>query len=182
MARLIDDLLDGSRVGAGEFRLQCSALELGGILAEAVEASRHAIDRKRQKLRVELAPGPATVHGDPQRLTQVFTNLLANASRRSQPGGDILLAMALGAGQVVVTVADHGVGIAPEALPHIFDLFALDTNLPHEESGLGIGLAVVHELVRAHGGTVAASSAGKDLGSEFIVRLPLLATAASAGG
>ena len=177
MARLIDDLLDGSRVGAGEFRLQCSPLELGGILAEAVEASRHAIDRKRQKLRVELAPGPATVDGDAQRLTQVFGNLLNNASRRSQPGGDILLSMALGAGQVVVTVADHGVGIAPEALPHIFDLFALDTNLPHEESGLGIGLAVVHELVRAHGGTVAASSAGKDLGSEFIVRLPLVAAA-----
>jgi diguanylate cyclase (GGDEF)-like protein len=177
MARLIDDLLDGSRVGAGEFRLRCSPLELAGILAEAVEASRHAIDRKRQKLRVELAPGRATVHGDAQRLTQVFSNLLNNASRRSRPGGDILLAMAPGAGQVVVTVADHGVGIAPEALPHIFDLFALDTNLPHEESGLGIGLAVVHELVRAHGGTVTASSAGKDLGSEFIVRLPLVAAA-----
>jgi signal transduction histidine kinase len=81
--------------------------------------------------------------------------------------------MTVGADQVVVTVADHGVGIAPEALPHIFDLFAVDTNVPFDESGLGIGLAVVHELVRAHGGTVAASSAGKDLGSEFIVRLPL---------
>jgi diguanylate cyclase len=107
----------------------------------------------------------------------VFSNLLNNASRRSPPGGDILLAMALGADQVVVTVADRGVGIAPEALPHIFDLFTLDTNLPVDESGLGIGLAVVNELVKAHGGTVAASSAGKDLGSEFIVRLPLAATA-----
>ena len=172
MARLIDDLLDGSRVGAGEFRLQCSQLELAGILQEAIDACRHAIDKKEQRLRVDLAPGGATVHGDPQRLTQVFTNLLNNASRRSQQGGDILLAMARRDGQVVVTVADRGVGIAPEALPHIFDLFALDTNVPVDESGLGIGLAVVHELVRAHGGTVSASSAGKDLGSEFIVRLP----------
>jgi diguanylate cyclase (GGDEF)-like protein len=174
MARLIEDLLDGSRVGAGEFRLQCSQLELAAILEEAIDACRHAIDKKEQRLRVDLAPDRATVHGDPQRLTQVFTNLLNNASRRSQPGGDILLAMALGDGQVVVTVADRGVGIAPEALPHIFDLFALDTNVPVDESGLGIGLAVVHELVRAHGGTVSASSAGKDLGSEFIVRLPLV--------
>ena len=102
------------------------------------------------------------MHGDPQRLTQVFSNLLNNASRRSPPDGDILLAMAaVDADQVVVSVADDGVGIAAEALPHIFDLFALDTNVPVDESGLGIGLAVVHELVKAHGGTVAARSAGR---------------------
>jgi diguanylate cyclase (GGDEF)-like protein len=178
MSRLLEDLLDGSRVGTGEFRLQCSRLELGGILSEAVDACRHAIDKKQQRLRTELAAGPVTVVGDPQRLTQVFSNLLNNASRRSRHGSDILLAMTIGADQVVVTVADSGVGIAPEALPHIFDLFAVDTNLPVDESGLGIGLAVVHELVRAHGGTVAASSAGKDLGSEFIVRLPLAGGAA----
>ncbi|HEX4234827.1 MAG TPA: diguanylate cyclase [Caldimonas sp.] len=179
MARLLDDLLDGSRVGTGEFRLQCSELDLGGILSEAIDACRHAIDKKQQRLRTELATAPAAVHGDPQRLTQVFGNLLNNASRRSRHGADILLAMTVGADQVVVTVADRGVGIAPEALPHIFDLFAIDTNVPVDESGLGIGLAVVQELVRAHGGTVAASSAGKDLGSEFIVRLPLAGGAAS---
>ena len=177
MARLIDDLLDGSRVGAGKFRLQCSHLELGGILGEAVDACRHAIDKKSQRLRFDPGSARATVYGDPQRLTQVFSNLLNNASRRSPTGGDILIAMTPGADQVVVTVADRGVGIAPEALPHIFDLFALDTNLPVDESGLGIGLAVVNELVKAHGGTVAANSAGKDLGSEFIVRLPLVAAA-----
>jgi diguanylate cyclase (GGDEF)-like protein len=178
MARLIDDLLDGSRVGAGQFRLECRQLDLSDILAEAIDACRHAIDAKQQRLRIDLAASPATVHGDPQRLTQVFANLLNNASRRSRPGGDILLAMTTGADQVMVTVADRGVGIAPEALPHIFDLFTLDTNLPVDESGLGIGLAVVHELVRAHSGTVAASSAGNDLGSEFIVRLPLAIAAA----
>jgi len=177
MARLIDDLLDGSRVGAREFRLKCSHLELAGILRDAIAACRHAIDKKQQRLLVELDPALAVVHADPQRLTQVFTNLLNNASRRSHPGGDILLATTCGADQVIVTVADHGVGIAPEELPHIFDLFAIDTSVPVDESGLGIGLAVVHELVKAHGGTVAASSAGKDLGSEFIVRLPLAAAA-----
>ena len=178
MARLIDDLLDGSRVGAREFRLKCSHLELSGILRDAIAACRHAIDKKRQRLLVEFDPALAIVHADPQRLTQVFTNLLNNASRRSHPGGDILLAAKCGADQVIVTVADHGVGIAAEELPHIFDLFAIDSSVPVDESGLGIGLAVVHELVKAHGGTVAASSAGKDLGSEFIVRLPLAAAAA----
>ncbi len=178
MARLIEDLLDGSRVGAGRFRLECSRLDLSAILAEAIDACRHAMDAKQQRLRVDLGASPATVHGDPQRLTQVFTNLLNNACRRSRVGGDILLAMSCGSDQATVTVADRGVGIAPEALPHIFDLFALDTNVPVDESGLGIGLAVVYELVRAHDGTVTASSAGKDLGSEFIVRLPLAAPAA----
>jgi diguanylate cyclase len=178
MARLIDDLLDGSRVGAREFRLKCSHLDLAGILRDAIAACRHAIDKKQQRLLVELDPALAIVHADPQRLTQVFTKLLNNASRRSHPGGDILLATRCGADQVMVTVADHGVGIAPEELPHIFELFAIDSSVPVDESGLGIGLAVVHELVKAHGGTVAASSAGKGLGSEFIVRLPLAAAAA----
>jgi signal transduction histidine kinase len=172
MARLIDDLLDGSRVGAGEFRLQFSALDLGLIVAEAVDACRHAIDAKRQRLRVDLAPGPTTVQGDPQRLTQVFSNLLSNASRRTPPGGDIVLTMVAAGDQLVISVAHEGVGIAPEALPHIFDLFTLDTNVPLDESGLGIGLAVVHELVRAHGGSVSASSDGDDRGTEFVVRLP----------
>jgi diguanylate cyclase len=172
MARLIDDLLDGSRVGAGEFRLQCSTLDLGLIVTDAVDACRHAIDTKRQRLRVELASGTTRVDGDPQRLTQVFSNLLNNASRRAPPGGDIVLAMDAGDDQVAIKVAHEGVGIAPDALPHIFDLFSLDTNMPIDESGLGIGLAVVHELVKAHGGSVSARSEGDDRGTEFVVRLP----------
>jgi len=172
MARLIDDLLDGSRVGAGEFRLKLGALDLGVIVAEAVDACRHAIDAKRQRLRVELEPGPALVQGDQQRLTQVFSNLLNNASRRSPPGGDIVLAMTADGAHHLISVAHDGVGIAPDALPHIFDLFTLDTNVPLDESGLGIGLAVVRELVRAHGGSVTARSDGLDHGTEFVVRLP----------
>ncbi len=172
MVRLIDDLLDGSRVGAGEFRLQRSALDLGLIVAEAIDASRHSIDAKRQRLRVELAPGPTLVDGDPQRLTQVFSNLLSNASRRTPQGGDIVLRMDTEGDQLAISVAHEGVGIAPDALPHIFDLFTLDTNVPLDESALGIGLAVVHELVKAHGGSVSASSDGDDRGTEFVVRLP----------
>lgn len=172
MARLIDDLLDGSRVGAGEFRLQCSTLDLGLIIAEAVDACRHAVDTKRQRLRVELAPGMTSVHGDPQRLTQVFGNLLNNASRRTPPGGDIVLVMVADDDQVAISVAHEGVGIAADALPHIFDLFSLDTNVPMDESGLGVGLAVVHELVKAHGGSVTARSDGADRGTDFVVRLP----------
>jgi diguanylate cyclase (GGDEF)-like protein len=180
MARLIDDLLDGSRVGAGEFRLQRSALDLRVIVADAADACRHAIDAKHQRLRVELAPGPANVDGDPQRLTQVFSNLINNASRRAPPGGDVQLTMTHGSGQLEIRVAHQGVGISAEALPHIFDLFTLDTNVPLDESGLGIGLAVVHELVKAHGGSVSAKSAGRDQGSELTVVLPVAAVAAPA--
>ena len=103
----------------------------------------------------------------------MFSNLLNNASRRTPQGGDIVLAMAAGDGdEVAISVAHEGVGIAPDALPHIFDLFTLDTNMPLDESGLGIGLAVVHELVTAHGGSVTARSDGDDRGTEFVVRLP----------
>lgn len=172
MARLIDDLLDGSRVGAGEFRLRLSTLDMGIIVADAVDACRHAIDAKRQHLHLEIEPVPAPVRGDPQRLTQIISNLLNNASRRTPADGDIVLAMVTAGAQTAISVAHEGVGIAADALPHVFELFTLDTNVPLDESGLGIGLAVVHELVRAHGGSVTATSDGDDRGTEFVVRLP----------
>src|SRR4029079_13162728 len=126
----------------------------------------------RRRRAVGPAPGTTRVDGDPQRLTQVFSNLLNNASRRAPPGGDIVLAMDAGDDEVAIRVAHEGVGIAPDALPHIFDLFSLDTNMPIDESGLGIGLAVVNELVKAHGGGAAARSEGDARGTEFVVRLP----------
>jgi len=181
MARLIDDLIDGSRVGAGKFRLRRSVLRLDGIITAALDACRHAIDAKRLQFRLDLADEPAEVNGDPQRLMQVFSNLLNNAARRAAPDGAIALAMQIDGAQVVVRVANDGIGIAPEALPHIFDLFTLDTNVPLDDAGLGVGLAVVHELVRAHGGTVSANSAGAESGSEFVVRLPRAPQAAVAG-
>ena len=181
MARLIDDLIDGSRAGAGMFRLSRSDLRLDAVIASALDACRHAIDAKQLKLRLDLAAEPVHVNGDPQRLMQVFSNLVNNASRRSGPGGAIALAMELDGAEVVVRVTNDGIGIAPDALPRIFDLFTLDTNLPLDDAGLGIGLAVVYELVRAHGGTVSANSAGTDSGSEFVVRLPRAPQASVAG-
>lgn len=176
MARLIDDLIDGSRVGAREFRLRTSDLRLDAIVAAALDACRHAVDAKQQQLRLALPHEPAEVHGDPQRLTQVFSNLLNNASRRACVGGAIGLTLEVDGNDAVVRFVNDGVGIAAEALPRIFDLFTLDTNVPLGDAGLGIGLAVVHELVRAHGGSVMASSAGELSGCEFVVRLPLAGT------
>ena len=172
MVRLIDDLLDGSRVGAGEFRLRRSEVRLDVMLNVALDACRHVIDAKEQRLSVELPDEPALVNGDPQRLTQVFSNLLNNASRRARPGGAVAVTMRAEGDELVVSVANDGVGIAAEAMARVFDLFAVDHNVPPDESGLGIGLAVVQELVRAHGGTVSVRSAGEAHGSEFEVRLP----------
>jgi diguanylate cyclase (GGDEF)-like protein len=172
LARLIDDLLDGSRIGAGEFRLECRTVELRDIVGLAVDACKHAIDSKQLRLQVRVPPDPVHVHGDPLRLTQVFSNLLNNASRRSADGGELTLTMIPGADEVEVSVVDRGVGISAEALPHIFDLFVLDTNVPVDDAGLGIGLAVVNELVKAHGGRATAASDGPGQGSTFVVRLP----------
>jgi diguanylate cyclase (GGDEF)-like protein len=172
IARLVEDLLDGSRVGTGEFRLQRRNLQLETILGAAADACRHAIDAKQQRLLLESVPEPTVVNGDPQRLIQVFGNLLNNASRRSPPGGAVTVSTRLDGHQVVITVADEGAGIAPEVLAGIFDLFAVDTHVPLEESGLGIGLAVVRALAEAHGGSVGAMSEQDGRGSQFIVRLP----------
>jgi len=172
IARLVDDLLDGSRVGTGEFRLQRRELQLDAILSVAADACRHAIDAKQQRLQLDAPAESAIVYGDPQRLTQVFSNLLNNASRRSPPGGTVTLTTRFDGYQVVITVADEGPGIAPEVLAGIFDLFAVDTQVPLEESGLGIGLAVVRALAEAHGGSVGAMSAQGGRGSQFVVRLP----------
>jgi diguanylate cyclase (GGDEF)-like protein len=180
IARLIDDLLDGSRVGTGEFRLQRRELQLDAILGVAADACRHAIDAKQQRLEVQTPAEPAVVNGDPQRLIQVFSNLLNNASRRSPPGGKVSLETRFDAQQVVVSVVDEGAGIAPEILTGIFDLFAVDTQVPLEEAGLGIGLAVVRALAEAHGGSVGANSSQEGRGSEFVVRLPRADAAPSA--
>jgi diguanylate cyclase (GGDEF)-like protein len=173
LARLIADLLDGSLVGGGEFKLDCGSLDIDAIVGVAVDACRHAIAHKRQRLHRQPSPRKVMLHGDPMRLTQVFSNLLNNASRRTADGGDIWLTTAVAGDEVQVTVSDNGAGISPQALPRIFDLFVLDAQASVDDPGLGIGLAVVKELVKAHGGSVEASSGGKDLGSEFVVSLPL---------
>ncbi|MEP7301871.1 MAG: HAMP domain-containing sensor histidine kinase, partial [Caldimonas sp.] len=180
MARLIDDLFDGSRVDTGEFRLQCRDLQLDVILGAAADACRHAIDAKQQRLVLEAPAERAVVLGDPQRLIQVFGNLLNNASRRSLPGGTVSLTTRLATDEVIVSVIDEGARIEPETLANMFDLFAVDTHVPLEESGLGIGLAVVRALAEAHGGSVGATSSHGERGAEFVVRLPRTGTARAA--
>ena len=174
MARMIGDLLDGSRISTGKLRLERRILDLSGVLDLAIESCLPVIEARHHRFQRLGTSGPLSVDGDALRLTQVFTNLLQNAAKYTPEGGEIsLAAVALGKA-VTVTISDNGIGITAQALPHVFKLFAQDEHaIAHDQSGLGIGLAVVHELVEAHGGSVAASSAGKDLGSQFVVTLPL---------
>lgn len=178
VSRLVDDLLDGSRVSAGKFRLERSMVEMTGILSLAVETCRPALEARSQSLTIDLAPAPLLVLGDPLRLGQVFSNLLDNASKYTPPGGAVRLSAVLLDGALRVTVSDNGIGITADALRDIFELFTQDARaVALYNGGLGIGLAVVRDLVEAHGGTVMASSAGHDLGSDFIVTLPIGAAA-----
>ncbi|MBT9457678.1 MAG: diguanylate cyclase [Burkholderiaceae bacterium] len=175
MARLVDDLLDGSRVGVGKFRLERSRIDLTHVLGVAIDTCRPAMQLRHQTLAWLPLPGPLLLQGDAVRLAQVFSNLIENASKYTAEGETITLSMQRLAQAVAVRISDPGIGISAQALPHIFDLFVQgpQTLLRHN-SGLGIGLAVVRNLVEAHGGTVVASSAGVGKGSEFVVTLPLV--------
>ena len=175
ISRLIDDLLDGSRVSAGKFQLKRRVMELADVLDATVQMCKPAMDKRRQRLVVSLPAGPICVEGDAVRLAQVFSNLLENASKYTPDEGEIQLTLENQGPMVMIKVADNGMGINASALPHIFDLFVQDTmasTFVQTSPGLGIGLAVVRELVEAHGGTVVATSAGRNLGSEFVVMLP----------
>jgi diguanylate cyclase (GGDEF)-like protein len=174
VSRLVEDLLDGSRVSAGKFRLECNNVELAGVLSLAVETCRPAVEARSQRLIIHLAPAPLLLYGDPVRLGQIFSNLLDNASKYTAKGGEISLTALVLDRTLQITVSDNGIGIAADALPNIFELFAQDTRARGlYDGGLGIGLAVVRDLVEAHGGTVVARSRGRDLGSDFIVTLPM---------
>lgn len=173
MSRVIGDLLDGSRIHAGKLLLRRRTLDLVALLGEVAEACRPMFLLRRQTLRVVLPPGPVDFYGDPVRLTQVFGNLLDNACKYSPEGGEVALELARGAGALVVTVADAGIGIAADAQEAVFGLFVQDERAaPYAQGGIGVGLAVVRELVQAHGGTVTVHSDGIDRGSRFVVTLP----------
>jgi signal transduction histidine kinase len=172
MSRLINDLVDGSHLGAGNFRLERTLVELVPLLDLAIETSRPRIDSRRQRLSCAMPAGTLKVLGDPVRLVQVFGNLLDNASKYTPEGGDIALEVTRGAGVVMVCVRDNGIGITEEALPLVFGMFVRDAHaVASGSAGLGIGLAVVQQLVKAHEGTVVARSPGRNLGSEFVVTL-----------
>ena len=184
MTRLIGDLLDGSRVSTGKFRLERTRVDLCSVLGRVMETCQPAIDERKQHFTCILPSAPVMLLGDSARLVQLFSNLLENASKYTPPGGKISLETSVRNKAVVVTITDDGVGITEKALPHIFDMFVRDEHAASSHGGLGIGLAVVRELIRAHEGQVYAKSAGPDTGSEFIVSLPLpvaLAPRASAG-
>lgn len=174
IARLINDLLDGSRIGTGKFRLERTIVVVSGIVDLAIETCRPAIDARRHRLTITLPPEPIRVLADALRLVQVLGNLLVNACKYTPEGGEISLEVAVRGNMVEITVADNGIGISAPALPRVFDLFVQDAPATlMSPGGLGIGLAVVRELVKAHEGRVEARSAGKDLGSQFVVMLPL---------
>ena len=178
LAHLVDDLLEVSRVITGRIQLHPERLELRGIVEHAIEAARPLIDRHHHTLSVSFPAEPLWLQADPTRLEQVIVNLLTNAAKYTEEGGQIWLTAQQEGSEVVLRVRDTGVGIAPELLPRIFDLFTqADRTLDRSQGGLGIGLSLVQRLVELHGGTVEAHSGGLGQGSEFIVRLPALSVA-----
>jgi signal transduction histidine kinase len=174
MSRLVSDLLDLSRSSMRKLRLHFRAVELARVVDDAVSASRPAMETRLQRFRLQLPSQPITLEADPLRMVQILSNLLDNASKYTPDGGEISLQASLQDERVVIRVADNGIGVSPEALGSVFELFAQDTHATGFNSqGLGIGLTVVKELVEAHEGTVIINSAGVGLGSEFVITLPL---------
>jgi PAS domain S-box-containing protein len=175
LARLIDDLLDVSRISRGKIALRKEPIDLSPVIASAVEAVRPLMEERKHELSVLLANGGLRVEADPLRLEQILVNLLTNAAKYTDAGGRISLAARPEGADVVIQVRDTGVGIAPELMPRIFDLFAQgDRTMARSEGGLGIGLTLVQKLAEMHGGGVTAASEGPGKGSEFTVRLPAL--------
>jgi PAS domain S-box-containing protein len=174
MTRLLEDLLDVSRISRGALELRRVVVDLGEVIESALEASRPLIEESRHELTVRVEPGRARLYGDPVRLAQVFSNLLNNAARYTEAGGRIeLLAEPVG-DSVVVTVRDSGIGIPPDMLPRVFEMFVQGSpSWERARSGLGIGLSLSRGIVELHGGSIEARSPGPGQGAEFIVRLPV---------
>ena len=173
LTRLLDDLLDASRIARGKFALQPEPVDVAEVVQAAVEANRTLMEQMRHELTVSLPREPLRLEADPVRLAQVFSNLLNNAAKYTPPGGRIALSAERAGDVIEVAVTDNGVGIAREHLASIFDLFTqLEGHASKAQGGLGIGLALVQGLVALHGGAVEARSGGPGTGSTFIVRLP----------
>ncbi len=176
LVRMVDDLLDVSRITRGKVELRRERLDLAEVLRHAVETARALAAAKEQTLRAEIPPGPLPLDGDATRLEQVFSNLLRNAVKFTGAGGTIEVSARCQGEEAVVRVRDDGIGIPADLLPRVFDLFAQgEQGLDRSEAGLGIGLTLVRSLVETHGGRVKARSEGPGRGSELEVRLPLAA-------
>ncbi len=178
LGQLVNDLQELSRVTGGKVRLEKEPVEVATIVAFAVETSRPTIDAHRHRLSIALPGGRVLVDADPGRMAQVLSNLLNNAAKYTEDGGQIRLAVAVEGADVAFRVRDNGVGIPIEMLPGVFDLFAqVGHSLDRAQGGLGLGLTLVRSLTEMHGGSVQALSEGPGRGSEFIVRLPVLTRA-----
>jgi signal transduction histidine kinase len=174
MVRLVDDLLDVSRISRNKLELRRECVDLAVIVRSAAETSRPLIEAAAHELHVSLPEEPVRLDADPVRLAQAFSNLLNNAAKYSEPGGHISLIAERREGEVVVRVKDTGIGIPAEKLAHIFDLFVqVDGSRDGPQGGLGIGLTLVRRLVEMHHGTVEAHSEGTGRGCEFVIRLPV---------
>jgi signal transduction histidine kinase/ActR/RegA family two-component response regulator len=182
LVRLVDDLLDVSRITRGKIELRLESVDVAQVIEVAVETCRAQIDAMGHVLTVSLPPVPLRFRGDPARTAQILGNLLSNAVKYTERGGNIWLSAARDGADVVLRVRDSGVGIPKESLTGIFELFTqLNRTLDRSSGGLGIGLTVVRRLVEMHGGTVTAYSEGPDRGSEFVVRLPAIDASLPAG-
>jgi CheY-like chemotaxis protein len=178
LTRLVDDLLDVSRITLGKIALDRSALDLGPIVAQAVETARPLLAARHHELAIDVPREPVPLWGDGARLTQIISNLLSNAARFTADGGHIALTVRREGPQVVLSVKDDGVGIPPDMRERVFDMFTqIEWPAQRKQEGLGIGLALVKRLVEMHGGEVEARSEGPGCGSELVVRLPVAAAA-----
>ena len=175
MTRLIDDLMDVSRITRGKLHLRTQRIELSEVIRAAVETSRPMLERSGHELTVTVPPERLYLHADPTRIAQALSNLLNNAAKYTEWGGRVWLTAERQGSDVVLGVRDTGIGIVAEMLPRIFDMFAqADRSLDRAQGGLGIGLTLVKRLVEMHGGSVQAQSEGPGKGSEFTIRLPLV--------
>jgi signal transduction histidine kinase len=181
LVRLVDDLLDASRISNGKLELRRQPVDLVPIIDSAIDSSRTLADRKHQRIDAALPPGPVLVDGDAVRLTQVFLNLINNAIKYSPNGARIALGLHTLDGEAVAYVRDEGMGIAAHDLPRVFEMFYQGSAKPDDaQGGLGLGLALVHQLVGLHAGRIEAKSDGPGRGSEFTVRLPTVAAKSEA--
>jgi PAS domain S-box-containing protein len=177
MGLLLDDLLDVSRISRGQLQLRLQPIDLREVVAAAVETAKPLFDRKKHHLEVRLPATPVRLSADPLRLAQVLANLLSNAAKYTDEGGHVALEATLDGLDLVIAVRDDGIGLSPESRLAIFEMFSqVSPLLERGEGGLGIGLALSRGLVMLHGGSIEARSAGLGRGSEFIVRMPRLAT------
>ncbi len=181
LVRLIDDLLDVSRVSEGKIELRREPVTLAGIVQSAIESSRPLVEQGHHRLSVDIDPEPLWAHADPTRLSQVVANLLNNAAKYTPAGGEIDVSVRRQANDGLITVADNGIGIPEGMQSQVFQMFTqIDDHQALAQGGLGIGLALVRQLVALHGGEVEAASAGPGKGSAFCVRLPLIPAPAQA--